>query len=339
MKKIDDYEKYLSKGASEEYAREQAKKYGEMAKQGGDPWRWNAGDPYELAMKMAKLDAYNKSQAAKAGGKSGLTSTATMNMVSTIQRLGAPDGQGGQYADTRKGGRKEVQAVSNELPGFSEIKGKPGQFIFDGNFTDLKVYGPEFMDPKDGTANAVDLTEAENIQPHSFYAKLDKDGNKRYYMIANAEFDDATQGWSQANPFNSPTMLGLGPNPFMDKSWLSKGTPETRRGVLPGQGMTQHWERNDARGTVMGDIAIDITDQINSKEIGMQINEYMNYDLNQEMTPSTADNQDYINVSNRVDRALVDAGVSNQEWQNYLMTLSTEAEKKEAEDALLSGGF
>jgi len=305
----DIYDKYISKGASKEYAKEQAQIYVDAYNAGGDAWRWNAGDPYELAMKMAKLDAYKKAQAAKSG-KGGLTSSATMNMISTIQRLGESDGQGGQYADTRKAGRKEIESVAYQLPGFTTKKDEEGnklegQYSFNGNFSDIKAFGPEFMDPNGKETNALDLSQAENIQPTGFYAKLDDKGNKRYYMLANVEYDDATQGWSQLNPMN----LASG-------SWSDKGegVPETRTGR-----MKDYWQRNDARGTVMGEAAIDITDQIKSKEIGMQINSYMNYDLNQEMTPSTATDQDYLNPSNKVDKALLDAGISNDEWQNWLV--------------------
>jgi hypothetical protein len=54
------YEKALSKGASEEYAREQAKRYGEMYKAGGDAWRWNSGDINELKLKQQELSLKRK---------------------------------------------------------------------------------------------------------------------------------------------------------------------------------------------------------------------------------------------------------------------------------------
>jgi len=49
------YEKMLSKGASKEYATEQAKRYGNMEKAGGDAWRWNSGDINELKLKQQEL--------------------------------------------------------------------------------------------------------------------------------------------------------------------------------------------------------------------------------------------------------------------------------------------
>ncbi len=320
------YTKALSKGASEEQAREISERYVQMHNEGGDAWRWNAGDPYELALRTEKLRQIKAAAKAKAASANAPSKTATLNMVSTIERLGSVDPKTGeQYGNTRKAGRKEIQSVAYQIPGLVENKDIAGDYSFNGSFADLKAFGPEFMN-KDGKPEALDLSQAENIQPTGFYAKTLPDGGKRYFMLANVEYEDASQGWSQLNPINSPNMLGLGPNIFKDKSWVGEGVPDTRQGQ-----MSNNWQRNDARGTVTGESAIDITEFIKNKEIAMQINSMMNYDRNQEMFPGTASNSDYFQQMSRVNQTAKDEGSTDVEMRNYLAWLAQkDIEEQEA---------
>lgn len=66
----DIYKKALSKGASEEHAKDLASRYGGMVKQGGTAWRWNAGDIAQLKLQYDKLNLQRQKMAmsAKSGG-------------------------------------------------------------------------------------------------------------------------------------------------------------------------------------------------------------------------------------------------------------------------------
>tara|TARA_R110000787_G_scaffold71266_12_gene158750 strand:+ start:4006 stop:5580 length:1575 start_codon:yes stop_codon:yes gene_type:complete len=85
------YEKMLSEGASKEYAIEQAKRYGNMEKAGGDAWRWKAGDQTALKMKQQALSLQRRKQKfAEQQYGDELTKTRTSHLMPTAIKALAP---------------------------------------------------------------------------------------------------------------------------------------------------------------------------------------------------------------------------------------------------------
>jgi len=121
------YEKALSKGASEEQASYQAKKYAAMIQQGGQPWNWNVKDDSELKLGWANLAErkrqFNTTRADKMNGEAGGPNE-IKNTFGNRQELMGP----GQIAPI---GKKEYEYIINSPTGFQQNKDGTLKFMGD----------------------------------------------------------------------------------------------------------------------------------------------------------------------------------------------------------------
>lgn len=271
------YEKMLSEGASDEYAREQAKRYGSMVKAGGDPWRWKAGDENELALKMAKLQQSQAKANAKAaaGGERSLTSTAISNVVGEIQKLEA--GQSMQVpVDLINAIEKETGWEKNEEGNY---RPRNGTMVYD----QLKPGDDKF---------SYDLSKASEITPMDVVAldgPKDDKGQSRTsrYIRYKVTYDDPTSWY---NP-------GLGGDysdlPFDDVLW---------RTSIKDKGIEKNWE-DDGSGNYTGYVVMKVDDKINSPTVKMSMNKFTNltqnaqyahgYNTNESMQQASAETLKY----------------------------------------------
>jgi hypothetical protein len=176
------YEKAINKGVSEEYAREQAKKYSDMVSKGGDPWRWNAGDKTELAIKLMTQKAKSDKAASDARKT---TATATANVMGNVAAL-APG--------------KELEMGVMDKPVMEKVLGlelneKTGNLQDTEGLKalDASAYGmwtaKERAEGK-GEEVPLDLGLATDIQPLGYVALDNVNGNKEYYVKAKVLYPD-----------------------------------------------------------------------------------------------------------------------------------------------------
>jgi hypothetical protein len=292
------YEKMLSEGASEEYAREQAKKYGEMHKQGGDAWRWNAGDPYELALKAARLKAAQQ-KASGGGSDDRYNKTATLHMMGNIKALG--------HGNEMKMGLKDRPVFIRQLG--LKRDDETGAMI---DTKGLKAIDAGEYGMGDGTRSELDLSLAEDIQPLGYVAINDKNGNKKYYVKAMASFDDPAQGGSAWNPLD----------------WFEgqrEGAPTSQYGPFAGYN-ENFWKYNGEKGTVDGEVLIPIQDEMEESYLYSQIDKEINMNANMHAPPGSPTHEDYMNeISQYYERGLA-AGMTAEEIDQAWMDLKNEVD-------------
>lgn len=262
------YEKMLSEGASEEYAREQAKRYGGMVEAGGDAWRWKAGDRNELALKMAKTQAaQNKAAASSGGGGRNLTATATSNVVGEIQKL--PAGSSMQIpADLVSGLQKEKGWYKDKETGM--MRPPAGAMVYD----QLMPGNQEFK---------YDLSKATDIAPVdvvSLDGPADANGNSRTkrYMRYKVTYDDPTSLMGGMFSFGGdyPDL------PFDDV--LGYTSVKDRR-------IEKNWEMDSDNNYFTGYVLMDIDDKINSPTVKMSMNKYTGLNQNAQYAHGYATNE------------------------------------------------
>jgi len=259
------YEKMLDQTASEEYAREQAKRYGSMVKAGGDPWRWKAGDESELALKMAKLQQSQAKANAKAaaGGERSLTSTAISNVVGEIQKLEA--GQSMQVpVELINAAEKQTGWEKNKEGNY---RPRNGTMVYD----QLKPGDDKF---------SYDLSKASEITPMDVVAldgPKDDKGQSRTsrYIRYKVTYDDPSAWY---NP-------GLGGDysdlPFDDVLW---------RTSIKDKGIEKNWE-DDGSGNYTGYVLMGIDDKINSPTVKMAMNKFTGINQNAQYAHGYATNE------------------------------------------------
>lgn len=264
------YQKYLSKGASKEYAREQADLYADMAETGGDAWRWNAKDPYELQLKQQALELRQKkaSNAAANAKKRKLTATATLDSLSTVMSLDGgevqtlPDG-------TEIGGKEKImsgnqkEAMAYQL-GFEYIEGEKNIFKAPGQ----KLMVGDASDP----SSKYDLSLFENVRMTNWITKKEKDpwtgeetGNVNRYIEAEVSLLDPSH-WAAFVDFGDWKNLPL------TESGMFQGTH-------PKENVKTNWE-DIGGGDFRGKILIDVNDILSDEHLVTEINQRINHSAN-----------------------------------------------------------
>lgn len=289
------YEKMLSENASEEYAREQAKRYGSMVKAGGDPWRWKAGDKNELALKMAKIQAaQDKANAKASGGGRSLTSTAVSNVVGEIQKL--PAGSSMQVPlDLINSLEKETGWEKNKEGNY---RPRNGTMVYD----QLKPGDNKFR---------YDLSKASEIIPMDVVAldgPKDNKGESRTnrYIRYRVTYNDPSAWY---NP-------GLGGDysdlPFDDVLW---------RTSIKDKSIEKNWE-DDGSGNYTGYVLMGIDNKINSPTVKMAMNKYTNLTQNAQYAHGYATNETMQQLSAETIQDYMDAnpGMSAEDVIEAFMT-------------------
>jgi hypothetical protein len=302
------YEKMLSKGASDEYAREQANRYADMYAKGGDAWRWKAGDPYELAVKMAKINAAKEKASGKDKGSDRYTTSATLHMMGNIKAL-PHMGEMSMGLRDRPVFTKQLGLRRNEDTGF--LKDTKGLKALDAG-----EYGMG-----DGERIEYDLSLAENIEPLGYVAINDKNGNKKYYVKAMASFDDPAQGGSAWNIL-----------PFTEQSWWEgqrEGTPTSQYGPMAAYN-ENFWKYNGNQGTVDGEVLIPIQDEMEESYLYSQIDEEINMTQNMHAPPGSPTHEDYLNDITEYYKKGFEANMTVEEIQQAWYDLKAQVERDNA---------
>jgi uncharacterized protein YaiE (UPF0345 family) len=277
------YEKMLSKGASEEYAREQANRYADMYAKDGDAWRWKAGDQNELALKMAKLKMARDKAAAKAAGAGGrnTTATRTSNVIGEVNELRA--------GSVLPSGRNDQNAILYNL-GFN--KNDDGVYMPPSTGFEVRdAMNPEFK---------YDLKYIDDIEYKDYVALEDENGITQKYLRATTKWPDPTSlmggvfSWSDWED-----------QPFSDV--LGYTTPKD-------SSIEKNWQMDSDNNYFTGDILIPIDKAINTPHIKMQMNKMIGVNENADYTFGSTTNEDMQEMSREYLMYLSEAmGVSPEE--------------------------
>jgi hypothetical protein len=207
----DIYKKMLSKGASEEYARDTAMRYGNMIKQGGRAWMWGAKDPLDTQLKLQQLQINKekigamREQRAAAKSTAGATNLIT-NYFGKINYL--KPGQGMPEMSTAKKLLTESLGIQKIEDGQSNYGGK---FRYSGD-----VIGPDMKTPiKNNQLEIVEFPSDNSIM------MLD-DGKVYMRAIARSSNDHSTEEGGFGNSQSWFDEADPNMKPFINdkSSWL-----------------------------------------------------------------------------------------------------------------------
>ena len=221
------YEKMLSEGASKEYAIEQAKRYGNMEKAGGDAWRWKAGDQTELRMKQEQLSMQRRrlklsEDAAKQASNKTLT---THEIPAAILKL--------KEGETHSMGVKELELWNKTLQlDKSETR---------GNFFPYKMIAKDAL-----VGDDINLSSATNVFFDEIVARDAGDGVTNKFIKATVTIPDPSGLW-----------MGVGEDygdlPLDDTFWITDTKSDAH---------ARNWS-DDGSGNYTGDVLIPIDKYMN----------------------------------------------------------------------------
>jgi hypothetical protein len=260
----DIYKKAMSKGASEEYARDIAKRYGEMYKEGGSAWRWNSKDPNELALKMGKLKAAKEAAAAKAKADSerNTTATRTSNVIGEIIEM--------KSGSRKKAGRNDINAFLIQY-GFNKdsdgIWNPPkGLKVYD----QLKPGDEKFM---------YDLSKGRDIQWEDYVALPGPDGTVKRYLRGQVTYDDPTSYWGGILSAGGD----YGDLPFDDVLGITS---------VKDKSIERNWGNDVSHDVWTGHILLDLEDYLKEGHIVMEMNKQIGVNENADFTFGSTTNED-----------------------------------------------
>lgn len=170
------YEKMLSEGASDEYAREQANRYADMYAKGGDAWRWKAGDKTALAVEMAKIKAKkDKAQQEQDAFNRFKNKGMLTHDVPTALKSLTSEGMSHDMAPREvEFWQKSLQIQNNDTKG---------------------NYFPTGVMAKNAIAmDDVDLSNMQDVYFDKIIAKKGKDGKVNRYIEAQVTLSDPSTG-------------------------------------------------------------------------------------------------------------------------------------------------
>jgi hypothetical protein len=235
------YEKMLSKGASKEYATEQAKRYGNMEKAGGDAWRWNSGDINELKLKQQELSlkrrALKNAEQTAAFNRFKNKAMVTHDVNTSIKNL--------QEGSAHQLGVKEIPFWEEVL----QMKEK------DGSMT-LPSFNKKGIDPL--TGDMIQIQGAYNISYDKIVARKDEfTGKTVKYLEADVTLPDPTNWSTSTGDWDYlPVNDILGVTTVKDKH-------------------VGNWETNWS-GEATGKVLIPIQDKLDEATFQTQMDSYLN---------------------------------------------------------------
>jgi hypothetical protein len=286
----------MSKGASEEYARDIAERYGQMYKEGGDAWRWNSKDPYELQLKQGALalKAQKQQAAQKAAQERKTTSSRKLNTLGAVATLGTA----GHPAEMPMG--PESRKVMSDTFGFTYDKETGYLRPPTGGFT----VGDAFK-----RSVKYDLSQADNVRFEKWVSVPNEDGSVSRYIQAKASYYDPT------NDIGGLFTWGSG-----------EGTPLTQtmgRTSIRDEDVTRNWVR-DNDGHITGSVLIPVDDQIENAVVKTEINQKIGTSANADFVFASPTIEDEAQKSQETIQLLMDAGYSMEDIQLGLMDINRE---------------
>jgi len=232
------YEKMLSKGASEEYAREQANRYADMYAKGGDAWRWNAKDKTALAVEMAKIKAKkNKAQqeqdAFNRFKNKGMLTHDVPTALKSLTSEGMSHDMGPREVEFWQ---KSLQIQNNDTKG---------------------NYFPTGVMAKNAIAmDDVDLSNMQNVYFDKIIAKKGKDGKVNRYIEAQVTLPDQTNWVTSFGDWNNLPITDVAGMTFVKKA------------------NEKNWQ-TDMSGNANGTVLIPIDKQLSQATFLTQMDKYI----------------------------------------------------------------